>query len=876
MLAMGRLAQDMLGTGTSVGGAACTPGTGLTVVIAPGGIYSLQNIDNTAYGSLPADTAHQTIKQGTLFNAVTLSCPAPPTAGQSINYLIEGQYQEADTNAAIVPYYNSANPIQPFLGPNNSGSAQNTLRQGLFVVQAKAGVAAATGSQATPAADAGWVGMYVVTVDNGEASLASADIVLATPSPFIGVTALNALSKAVADTLYSPIGALTQAIADLRYAQLTARTSAETTASVVPTNLNFQELDPRRYGALGNGSDDTAALNSWVAVVNASTNPVSNWPAGLTFMSAPLNAITANNFTWHCNSTLLVKPNSWGTGPTSHVQVNGTGARVYGLRVNGNMSAWSSAIAGFLLQIGGSDFLLDSVQLTNSQSEGLMIDTVTKGRFINCHFDSNGFTGADFRACSYFKFTNCTFNFNGYGFQKTLATNAFQGFAVAQRYRCHHMTYVNCEALQNGRDGFNCNQGTYAVKFIATLAWNNGDGGFTIAADGQGTGRPGDSAAGITGAGTGESCYDLEYIDCEAENNWSSGLVAYAPAFNVTVDGGRYYNNNNVAGTLTAQSSFANGIFFAGGSLGIRVRTKAYDDRQMCPVTSTSGTGPFTVNVTGWVPGSGVLNPRVAIYNASLQFSGYGNIVSESAGQVVITPSLTNAFAGTIPAGYFVSQRVQHNGCFYDNNCTGTQDIDGFGFLPGVFSFSGFKSLSGFTAGGQNVLLPAATIDTTELLANPTFDAGINNWAFNLPGGGASNFFTTAGPNIRSPGALQLVGGTTAATADSALVANGLNYAQGAWVEASIWCNAVNAGDASIALQWNPSSGALATVLNHPGGGWKQLKIGGFIPAGATSLNIRLTSAIGKTNYFDNGSMRVKSDSYDNRDFAYPTRNLAA
>ena len=250
---MGRLATDMLGIGTSMGGAACTPGTGLTVVVAPGGIYSYQNVDNNAYGSLGTDTAHQTIKQGSLFNPATLSCPAPTTSGQSINYLVEGQYQELDTNAAVVPYYNSANPLQPFQGPGNNGLSQNTLRQGVFAVQVKAGVSATTGSQVTPTPDSGWTGMYVVTVDFGETSLTTADIAVYSPSPFIGVTALNALSQALASTIYLPL-----------YGQ----TKAEQNASVTPANTLYAPGDFRRYGGDGTGvADSTAAINTAVSIV---------------------------------------------------------------------------------------------------------------------------------------------------------------------------------------------------------------------------------------------------------------------------------------------------------------------------------------------------------------------------------------------------------------------------------------------------------------------------------------------------------------------------------------------------------------------------------------------------------------------------------
>jgi hypothetical protein len=644
------------------------------------------------------------------------------------------------------------------------------------------------------------------------------------------------------------------------------RTPTEMIAGVIPKNYTYPELEPRRYGAIGDGvAVDTAALNTWVAVVNMSSNPVSNWLSGQTYLCGPLNAITAVNFTWNCFSTLKVIGDSW-SGLTSHVKLTGKGARVYGLSINGNQGAFSAAPSGQLLSLTGDDVLLDGVQLTNSGSRGALINTITGGRFSNCHFDSNANAGIEFETVSYLKFVNCTFNHDGYGFKQTLASNAFSAFGFALRFRSHHCEFVACEALECGRDGMNVNQGSYAIKFIACLAWKNCDGGFTIAADDISSGRPGER----------ESCYDLEYVDCEAWNNWSSGLAAYAICHNVTVDGGRYYNNHLVAGVLPEASAYFSGLFFSGGCLGIRVRTKAYDDRQLCPITLRSG-GDLTAK--GWVAGTMANYPRVALYNASKVFQGYGNISAESAGKVTIKTAVNSGVTiAKIAAGWFVSQRVQHNGCFFDNGCTGSMDIDGFGQLPGIYTFTGFKSMSGYTAGGQNVLLSAGTIGNTELLANPTFDAGIGSgttWIYNLPGGGLANHYATAGPQIRSAGALQLIGGTSAAVGDSVLIRDGLSYIQGAWVEASIWCNSVAAGDSSLSLLWNPGgTGVLATVVNHPGGGYKQLKIGAFIPAGTTQLNVRVTSAMGKTSYFDNASLRVNADHYDNRDFSYPTRNL--
>ena len=658
-------------------------------------------------------------------------------------------------------------------------------------------------------------------------------------------------------------------------------TAAEAALSITPTNYLYNPdfLDPRRYGAVGDGvTDDTGALNTWISVVNEistlGVNPVSTWFPGLTYLCGQLNNITATNFTWNCWSTLKSKPNSI-TGVSIWLQISSPTIRIYGLTMNGNQANYSASVGNDMLYFSQcSDILLDGCTFINSWLKGVAFYQCTGGRIANCHFDSNANLGIESITSSYLKFINCTFNYNGYGFQKTLATNAFAAFGVALRFRSHHFSFIGCHALQNGRDGFCTNQGSYAIKYVGSVAWMNGDGGFTIASDSTSPGTPGD----------GESCYDLEYVDCEAYNNWSSGLSAYAPAYNVTVDGGRYYDNNRCAGIQSAQSSYFNGVYFSPTCLGIRVRTKAYDDRQLCPIT-----GPAVANVipaTGWVAGTMANYPRVAFYNTVgtlITFQGYGTITAESAGSVtVVSTAFNGVVLANVAAGWFITQRVQHNGVFLDNSCQGTIDVDGFGFMVGpAGAYTGLKSCSGYFGTNQNVLLPAAPLDYTELLANPTWDASTGSgtsWTYNLPTGAAANYYTTAGTFLRSPGCLQLIGGTSAPSfGDGSLITSGLAYAQGCYVEASVWAYSANAGDSSITFFWNPGgTGSIGSTVTHPGGGWKQLKIGIFVPANNTQIDLRVISATGKTNYFDNATVRVKVDETDNRDFFYPTRNLAA
>ena len=188
MIGLGFALQAILGGSTVVDGLACTP-TGPAsqqVLVAQGSIYSVENVDSTAYGSLGSDTSHQILKQGiTALGNTAFTCAAPSTSGQSINYLIQGEYQDVDGGSTVLPYYNAANPAVAFNGPANAGTSQNTVRQGKLVLNLKAGASATTGTQVTPTPDAGFTGLWVVSVANGITAITSGMIALYPGAPFI-------------------------------------------------------------------------------------------------------------------------------------------------------------------------------------------------------------------------------------------------------------------------------------------------------------------------------------------------------------------------------------------------------------------------------------------------------------------------------------------------------------------------------------------------------------------------------------------------------------------------------------------------------------------------------------------------------------------
>jgi hypothetical protein len=178
MIGLAKLSQAAFGGNTVVRGLAVTPNSpaALNVLVGIGEIYAMTAVDATTWGSLPADTTDIILKQGLNMAAQTISTPAPTTSGFSINYLIEAQYQDQDTTTAVLPFYNSSNPQIPLNGQGGSGAPLPTERQGFCVIQAKAGTAATTGTQVTPAVDSGWTAIAVVTVANGQSTVTSGNI----------------------------------------------------------------------------------------------------------------------------------------------------------------------------------------------------------------------------------------------------------------------------------------------------------------------------------------------------------------------------------------------------------------------------------------------------------------------------------------------------------------------------------------------------------------------------------------------------------------------------------------------------------------------------------------------------------------------------
>jgi hypothetical protein len=190
MVAIGYLAQATLGSNVVADGLSCVPTqpASMTVMVGPGGITQLGVVDVLPFGSLPAEPTEPLLKMGTNLLGTSFALTAPAGSGEAMVYLIEANLLEIDATPVVLPYYNAANPSQPYSGPGGDGLAQNTQRLQQVQLQLKAGVPALAGSQQAPPVDAGWAGLYTITVESGQTTVTAANIVQMPNAPFLAWT----------------------------------------------------------------------------------------------------------------------------------------------------------------------------------------------------------------------------------------------------------------------------------------------------------------------------------------------------------------------------------------------------------------------------------------------------------------------------------------------------------------------------------------------------------------------------------------------------------------------------------------------------------------------------------------------------------------
>ncbi len=275
LIGIGALAKMALGQTTVVDGLIGTQTTtaSLTINIGPGSILSLQEVDANAYGSLGTNT-NPLVKMGINLTSTPFTLTAPGTAGQSINYLIEAQFLEQDGTPVVLPYVNPANPSSPYSGPANAGTAQNTVRAETVSLQLKSGAAATTGTQTTPATDAGWVPLYVITVNYGQTTITTAEIVQASGAPFIPVKLPNVqtLGGVIAQARNLTMNVIaSSASATLTADEITVETALGGFSYRLPSFNATVNLSTVGVGGMDTGAAPVSGYVALYAIYNPST-----------------------------------------------------------------------------------------------------------------------------------------------------------------------------------------------------------------------------------------------------------------------------------------------------------------------------------------------------------------------------------------------------------------------------------------------------------------------------------------------------------------------------------------------------------------------------------------------------------------------------
>ncbi len=329
LLSISALARAALGSAAVFEGCAlsATSPASLSMTTGAGSCYQPMQTDALAYSSLGTDTSVIT-KQGLYAGGETLTFAAPGTVGQSINYLVQAAVADVDGDTIVLPYFNSSDPTVPFSGPNNTGTAQPTTRDTVITLSVKAGAAATTGSQATPAPDSGKYGLWVVTVAYGATALTSSNVAQYSGSEYITHTLpvlqdnVKAVIQAAGLTLNpADMNQLSNAIATL----ISTAVAAETSARISAVN---GEASTR---AAADSAEATARASAVTAEANART-----FADNLIVAQLPIVKV-------HCNSSGVEMGTPLGVSSITHV---GTGVYRVNTSVTLNVNVNPQASSG--------------------------------------------------------------------------------------------------------------------------------------------------------------------------------------------------------------------------------------------------------------------------------------------------------------------------------------------------------------------------------------------------------------------------------------------------------------------------------------------------------------------------------------------------
>ncbi|WP_131829540.1 hypothetical protein [Teichococcus deserti] len=154
-----------------VAGFDATPNSpaGMSVVLSAGTLCTSAPVDPSAYSTLASDST-SIFKAASYAGGTITGFTAPGTTGQTRKIIIHASFQETDTTAAQLPYYDSVT------GQSTLGASQNTRRIQRAVVGITSGSSTTTGNETIPATPAGAIPLYVVTLTYGQSTITAAHI----------------------------------------------------------------------------------------------------------------------------------------------------------------------------------------------------------------------------------------------------------------------------------------------------------------------------------------------------------------------------------------------------------------------------------------------------------------------------------------------------------------------------------------------------------------------------------------------------------------------------------------------------------------------------------------------------------------------------
>ena len=329
MVADGDIFQALCGTTAVFWGLQVTPGTGLSVNIAPGGLTSYTQVDPSGVGGFVVNTNY-CVKKAALAAVFNETGFTAPSSGQAINYLLEASFLSTQVNSQPINYkYQNANGTVS----SSTGASQPLQITDTVSFQLKNGTPANVGTQVTPGVDNGWIPIAVITVPGGATSLTQANISVPANAP----TIMSVLGLGLGLSSYATIAQM----AGLYVPQ--SQLALGAVAGSVP------ERDPNGslWATNFHGVADTATLaNTATYAATAGNATTANTAAYATSAGSANNAQTLGGMSVTNNAAPNSIPQLDGGGNLTVVQLNGTASQALNAQTLQNYQPSVSTSAG--------------------------------------------------------------------------------------------------------------------------------------------------------------------------------------------------------------------------------------------------------------------------------------------------------------------------------------------------------------------------------------------------------------------------------------------------------------------------------------------------------------------------------------------------